>query len=671
MAHAANRRSTLASVDANQNYGQGSAIPVPSSAIKAVKTFGAAGGYQPRQSMLPQQTHQPRHSMLPPSQQSALSQSQQLTTPHHLGQSGRRGDAGMYASRQSIASAGRQSMAQPTPNHRKSIGGRLSIAPGNMANTASSSVRETRPIKDKHYKNRMGAAVKEHLERTGFTMAGWDLNKGVHEPTQSAFTGMFKHIYSTCIDEGFKMGSDGKKFEDEVLTLMKEIKYPAADELSKTKLTAAGSQSNWPYCLAMLEWMVNLGTSADHIGAGPVSRVDEDEDLQSLFFPYLWKCYDRFWENQDTYPEEFEELESCFERKNAAIEQELKQLQEEHEKLSAELAQYTGSATPLATEQRENEMLVGDVTKFKRYHDDVLVPKLERTKKANERLLDEIRETEVEIQTRRHEGQELQRQVDAQEMSAEEYERMATERDRLHKQLQDLADLNKKSTEDWYRLQLSFTNKQHAVEKRIRDFNPLAIKIKLFPLELASGRVLHELELSPGNPSTMLLPGIDVKGMLRPRVEVLRSHAASQYRDASNKRLHQQEKLEEINERVNTSKLELVEEETKLRTLREQADEAAKTSAMVTEQNANDQQRTELSINQADSSSRTVLNQAESRLGDLRLKADQLEEEVERKRSRMDDEMLTFVVLLSKMKGDVANQLREVQAQVTLKSRDD
>lgn len=137
MANAAGRRMTLASLDANQNNGQAqSAIPVPSSAVKSVKTFGA-GAAQPRQSMIPQQSLQPRqsiahHASLGTSQQQQqtqqsqqaqhsqqqLLQSQQhpqLNTPHHLNQSGRRGDGGMYAGRQSTASAGRQSVAAPTP----------------------------------------------------------------------------------------------------------------------------------------------------------------------------------------------------------------------------------------------------------------------------------------------------------------------------------------------------------------------------------------------------------------------------------------------------------------------------------------------------------------------------------------------------------------------------
>lgn len=52
-------------------------------------------------------------------------------------------------------------------------------------------------------------------------------------------------------------------------------------------------------------------------------------------------------------------------------------------------------------------------------------------------------------------------------------------------------------------------------------------------------------------------------------------------------------------------------------------------------------------------------------------RAEHKEDEWSQQRSRMDEDMLNFVVLLSKMKGDVAGQLREIQAAVTLKSRDD
>lgn len=454
--------------------------------------------------------------------------------------------------------------------------GRLSIAPGNIGNTGGSGVRETRPIKDKHYKTRMGLTVKEHLERTGFTMAGWDANKGVHEPTQSAFVGMFKHIYATCIDTNFVMGVDGKKFEDEVLTLMKEIKYPAADELSKTKLTAAGSQSHWPYCLAMLEWMVNLGNQAETIGTGPRSRPDEIEDLQSLFFPYLWDCYDRFWQNEDTYPEEHAKLGVRFEDKNAAIELELKELQQEHRKLESELADYLNNDSPLKIERSENDMLTKDISKFHKYYDDVLVPKLDKTKKAIERLIKEIALAEKEIDDKTKRRVDLQEQVNAQEMSAEEYERMLAERNRLTKRLEVLGEQNKKAAGDGWSLEIAIAKKQADTEDRISKFNPLARSISLLPYRLASGSVIEELELTPSNPSTMLQAGVDIKGSFRRQIETLRSQEADKYRHASKKRLAMQEEYEKLQETLSEQETQLASDRERCEALSRQAAEYEK-----------------------------------------------------------------------------------------------
>lgn len=549
--------------------------------------------------------------------------------------------------------------------------GRLSIAPGNIGNTGGSGVRETRPIKDKHYKTRMGLTVKEHLERTGFTMVGWDVNKGVHEPTQSAFVGMFKHIYATCIDTNFQMGADGKKFEDEVLMLMKEIKYPAADELSKTKLTAAGSQSHWPYCLAMLEWMVNLGNQAETIGTGPRSRPDEIDDLQSLFFPYLWDCYDRFWQNEDTYPEEHAKLGVRFEHKNAAIERELRELQQDHARLEAELADYLNNDSPLKVERSENDMLTKDISKFHKYYDEVLVPKLDKTKKAIERLIKEIALTEKEIDDKNKRRLDLQQQVNAQEMSAEEYERMLAERNRLSKRLEVLGEQNKKAAGDGWSLEIAIAKKQADTEDRISKFNPLARSIALLPFQLASGGVVEELELTPSNPSTMLQAGVDIKGSFRRQIEVLRSHEADRYRQASKKRLTMQEEYEKLQEAVAAQEAQLGSDRERCDALARQAAEYEKSCKTVQERYKADESKLERSTYETEASGSVHLQQAESRLTSLQLSAEHKEEEWSRQRSRMDEDMLSFVVLLSKMKGDVTGQLREIQAAVALKSRDD
>ena len=111
MASTNTRRSTLAAIDPNQNNGHiSSALPVPSSAVKSVKTL-SSGSFQPRASMIPQQS-QPMRSVSGTATSRDAQQSAQHSGPvHSASQSARRGDSGMYAGRQSVASAGRQSVA--------------------------------------------------------------------------------------------------------------------------------------------------------------------------------------------------------------------------------------------------------------------------------------------------------------------------------------------------------------------------------------------------------------------------------------------------------------------------------------------------------------------------------------------------------------------------------
>lgn len=105
------RRSTLAAIDPNQNNGHlPSALPFPASAAKSVKTI-SSGPFQPRASMIPQQSNPVRQVSATATARDVQQGSQHSGPLHSAAQSGRRGDSGMYAGRQSVASAGRLSVA--------------------------------------------------------------------------------------------------------------------------------------------------------------------------------------------------------------------------------------------------------------------------------------------------------------------------------------------------------------------------------------------------------------------------------------------------------------------------------------------------------------------------------------------------------------------------------
>lgn len=143
---------------------------------------------------------------------------------------------------------------------RRSIG-RTSMAPGSLPGYGPPIKKDTRPVNDRNFRNVMEERLGEFIRQTNFSIPGLDTTKRITEPTQSSFVGMFKHIYAECIDPKYTFGLENKKFEEEVIMLMREARYPFADELSKTRLQAAGSRTNWPPILAMLDWMINLGVS--------------------------------------------------------------------------------------------------------------------------------------------------------------------------------------------------------------------------------------------------------------------------------------------------------------------------------------------------------------------------------------------------------------------------
>lgn len=78
--------------------------------------------------------------------------------------------------------------------------------------------------------------------------------KTLQTPTTKDFQNIFRFIY-TCADPTHKWGQGGKKFEDEVIPLLKNLGYPCVDTLSKSGLQAPGSMHTWPTMLAMLHWM--------------------------------------------------------------------------------------------------------------------------------------------------------------------------------------------------------------------------------------------------------------------------------------------------------------------------------------------------------------------------------------------------------------------------------
>ncbi|KAE8209641.1 hypothetical protein CF327_g6398 [Tilletia walkeri] len=575
-----------------------------------------------------------------------------LTTPR-AGTSARGGGLGSSHMRQSTAS-GRQSLAiQSTPNQQR-IFGRQSIAPFSFRAEAPA-MKDPRPLRNAAFRAQMEAYIKEYVEGTGFRMPGWSY-KTIHEPTQSAFVNMFKHIYLNCFDPNHVFGAEGKKFEEEVIMLMKENKYPFVDDLSKTRLTSAGSQQNWPICLGMLDWMIRLGTYAAEIGCGPLERDDpEDNDL---FYRYLWRCYTKFWQGEDTFPEEYDELRSIYDQKLEANRAEDLALDKRLAELDAELAELEGES-PVQYELRQAEVLQSDMAKFSKYNEEVLKPRLAKTNKQVEKLRQEQTDMAVQRVEKEKERDHLQSQVDAQEMSAEEYGRLTGEREHINKQLTETARSADTITRTNWALELDLQKRQAAVEVLITKFNDIGERVKFLPLTMRGGsssaaaaadsgenEELDKLELVPGNEDTLLPKGLDIKRDIKPAIHGLRHATHAAFTSVENAKVGLGEQEENLLERLSTLRTDIRAEEARLSALKDQIDELTANSSVEMDMLAQDYARKERQLGAVESAGRLALQEAN-------MTNEAMQDELETARAAIEENK-------QKMLSDVANAIAEL-----------
>lgn len=75
------------------------------------------------------------------------------------------------------------------------------------------------------------------------------------QPTTKEFQQLFRFLISELLDPGMQWS---KKFEEDAISVLKDLRYPAMDMIGKTALGAPGTGMNWPALLAMLHWLVEL-----------------------------------------------------------------------------------------------------------------------------------------------------------------------------------------------------------------------------------------------------------------------------------------------------------------------------------------------------------------------------------------------------------------------------
>lgn len=316
-----------------------------------------------------------------------------------------------------------------------------------------------------------------------------------------------------------------KKYEDQVQPILKGLRYPFADQISKSHLFSVGSLHAWPVLLAMLVWMVELIVCCEQLDSAndleSNTVVDQAAQAEKIFFDYLVKAYDVFLAGSDDYAAMDKTLNANFgtpfltlDRKNKQVIKHVEKISKSCSVLERELATLSHAESPLVVVERERGILEADKEKFQNYLSHIKI-KLEKLNDSVSALNDDMTSIEAEMEKLYAEKQELSETVDLQELSPADVDRMNSERDQLVQSLEAartaLDDINKRV----WQSEITMQKTMDRLEKSVQDFNTGVYKLDISDKERFPGLV-SELELSVQANSRKSMVSIDLLNVCKP-----------------------------------------------------------------------------------------------------------------------------------------------------------
>ncbi|KTW31703.1 kinetochore-associated Ndc80 complex subunit NDC80 [Pneumocystis jirovecii RU7] len=404
--------------------------------------------------------------------------------------------------------------------------------------------KDPRPIRDKQYQLMCIHSILAYLSSSGFPQVL--TQKSLQQPTQKDFMTIFKWLYHK-LDPNYQFV---KKMDDEVIICIKNLKYPFADQISRSQLIAVGSPHSWPSMLSMLHWMHEKCTEK-LINKEIDIDDNNDNDAEKIFFDYLTKAYRVFLSGDDDFSEMEKELEHEFDKRNEEILSVIEHLEKENESLSETIKNIAESMSSIEILDRERKVLQSDKDKFNQY-----IQYLENKKKKfidlNARLKNELFNKEKELSQLSVEKSELQTQVDSQPISPADVDRMTAERESLVKNLEIVTGKMEESSKQTFEKEILAQKKIDSLEKLIANYNSLGYKIGIIP-ETApyANNASFELDfISPAANHGAIRPdqlvNRDLRHDIRPRLQKLRQDLGSRLHKEQDDAIQLQEVLDKV-----------------------------------------------------------------------------------------------------------------------------
>ncbi|UOH82478.1 hypothetical protein LQV05_005180 [Cryptococcus neoformans] len=545
------RRQTLAS-----NGGSSQPQPlVPSSAVKKVGRLGPA-----RQSLAPSQI-QSRTSILgvSNSQENAphsMMGSRKSTMPGKMGDrdqlmSASRGDGGIYG-RTPQMNRGIPGSVRRSSVFTSNSQGRTSMAPG----VYSTAYKDPRPLRDKVFQSNCMRNVNEYLISVRYPLPL--TAKTLTSPTAKEFQSIFKFLVNDLVDPG---AAWGKKFEDDTLSILKDLKYPGMDS----------ALDNWDDPEIISDPLMIPATEL------PLDYPNLDD---RLLWDFAAKTYSQWFDGEaEEFDEAEQELEHAYDRMASATVAECEKLEREIQKRNVEIQQLHAQEPPLKKLEDEYVQLMSDKNKFISFLDQQ-GQKIEKIRLRISKVKEAVIGQEAELEARQSELARIEQAVAAQNLTPDEVQRMNHERDSLTRSLEDLRNKISEASQFAYDQEMVVTKSMDRFEGLLTDYNSLAHQIGLLDSSLdvpsLAADVNYNLDIDLGAEELeeMKAVGVRMRSIIWQALQTCRETFRQEALGLGNGTIALEDEFDKLGQSVERQKEEVGNLEVRLKIVHNQAEDA-------------------------------------------------------------------------------------------------
>lgn len=339
-------------------------------------------------------------------------------------------------------------------------------------------------------KERMTQELLDYMTQNNFE---FDMKHSIRlvpsgSPTQNDFNFMFQWLYRR-VDPGYKFQ---KNIDVELPQLMKQLRYPYGTDISKSHIYPITPQ-HWPKFLLMFHWIMQLAQMLDNFARGAYDDACAEAGIDvagdRIVFRFLFSGYQDWLQVSSDQDDDVADaalephrqaMAEEFSRINARYEEDLKVLEEENEKLRAQIEEVERSTPDVAKLDKVFDIITDDIQKFEDYNKHMQA-KIEKNASRTKILEDEISKIEDDLQKAEQERQNLQNAVDRQGLNIQDIDRINTEKERLTKSHDDavasLEQVNKLVLEK----EIEAARKLEDLEAATKRYNTLGYQTSIIP----------------------------------------------------------------------------------------------------------------------------------------------------------------------------------------------